>query len=362
MEQSISKDLGRQASERRTRTFAGHVTLHKLEVFCAVAHFSSVTRAAEHLAIAQPAVTAHVRGLERSLDTTLVRRIGRHIELTEAGECVYRWAGDMIASSAEMTRELSGLEAGVSGSAVVGASMVAGTYVLPDVLVRFHRQFPDAVITTSISNPRVAMESVRSGDCDFSVAILDRRQNTEDLVLEHLWTEPLRLVAAPDTRRIGTIASREDLAELPYIAPPPGQIARDVEDEALKACGIVRRNIALEFGHPEPILHAVRADVGVSFSFESALREDLRRGTLRVVETPGVAIGIPLYLIRRRNRRLSLLQRRLMDAIRAAYHEFLLSSGGPQDASRAGRRTSVGLGRVADACRDTRRPDKEDDR
>lgn len=47
----------------RTRALVNHVTLYKLEVFCAIARYSSVTQAATHLGIAQPAVTAHLRGL-----------------------------------------------------------------------------------------------------------------------------------------------------------------------------------------------------------------------------------------------------------------------------------------------------------
>jgi len=312
--------------DRRRRAFSSHVTLRKLEVYCNIAKFSNVTRAAERLGIAQPAVTAHLRGLEDKLDAKLVRKVGRNIELTEVGESVYRWASDMIARSSEMVREVSGIEEGVIGRAFLASSMVVGTYVLPDIIIEFQKTHPGASISTSISNPRIANESVRTGDCDFAVTILDTNQNTNDLLLEYLWKEPLRLVTAADSSLVGKTATVEQLMTLPYVTSPQGQIARDAEDEVLRAAGIVQRNVVLEFGHPEPILRAVHEGVGVSFSHESALRDDLNKFDLRIVDTPGVEIGIPLYLIYHRDKILTQLQQRLLEDIRAAFLSKRLDS------------------------------------
>lgn len=194
--------------------------------------------------------------------------------------------------------------------------MVVGTYVLPDLVIGFYKSRPGARISLNISNPRVAMEAVRIGDSDFAVTILDSGQATDDLVLEHLCTERMRLVAASGSCRVGMSVSRIEMADLPYVTPPRGHVARDVEDEVLRAHGIVRPNIVMEFGHPEAILRAVRADAAVSIILETALKQDLETGTLRIVETRGVELGIPLYLIRRRGKILSHLQERLMDEIR----------------------------------------------
>ncbi|SDO76896.1 DNA-binding transcriptional regulator, LysR family [Lutimaribacter pacificus] len=298
------------------RARMGHVTLHKVEVFRTVAQLSSVTKAAKQLGIAQPAVTAHVRSLEEKFETKLINRVGRSVELTEAGKRVYRWANSMVVGSTEIARELQHLKAGEVGAAWISSSMVVGTYVLPGIVIDFQRRFAGARIRVNTSNPRVAMEAVRLGESDFAVTILDKDQPFEDLEFEHLYTEPLRLVAAPDSTLVGSRVTPPQLATLPFVTPPAGYIARDVEDDILRSYGIVRRNIVLEFGHPEAILQAVRADRAVSIILESSIEADIAAGTLRMVEIADAPINVPLYLIRRKTKIFSNLQNRLVGEIR----------------------------------------------
>ena len=62
------------------------MTLEQLRVFVAVAEHLHVTRAARALHLAQSAASAAVAALEAQYDTKLFHRIGRGIELTEAGK------------------------------------------------------------------------------------------------------------------------------------------------------------------------------------------------------------------------------------------------------------------------------------
>ena len=68
------------------------VTLTKLEVFSLVVELGGVSRAAEHLYVSQPVVSAHVRSLEERVGARLFYREGHHLVLTEAGRAVHGWA------------------------------------------------------------------------------------------------------------------------------------------------------------------------------------------------------------------------------------------------------------------------------
>src|ERR671933_2559130 len=72
------------------------LTLYKLRVFCEVIERQSFTLAAEHLFTTQPAISVHVRSLERFFGTRLVYREGRRSLPTEAGEAVYRYARALL--------------------------------------------------------------------------------------------------------------------------------------------------------------------------------------------------------------------------------------------------------------------------
>ncbi len=75
-----------------------------------------------------------------------VKRAGRNITLTEAGDRIYRWATEVLTHTREVERELAGLEKGEMGSAVVATSMSIGSYELPPLFVDFHRRQPDGLV------------------------------------------------------------------------------------------------------------------------------------------------------------------------------------------------------------------------
>ncbi|CAD6544943.1 HTH-type transcriptional activator CmpR [Paraburkholderia hiiakae] len=300
------------------RTFDPYFTLQKLEVFCLVAELQSVTRAADRLCVAQPVVTAHLRGLETKLGVSLVKRVGRNIGLTEAGERVYKWANDVLTRTREMERELSGLEDGAAGRAVIAASMTPGSYLLPALVSDFYAAHPEGLVSIESSNPQAALDAVRTGACDFAVLVMHPSENREGLTVYMLWEEALLLASAPHSKLTGAVAQPRELAALPFISAPRHIVRRELEEAQLREHGIDTRNVILEFGHPESQKHAVKRDLGLCFFLESAIRADVERGDLRVVQTPGLEMSVPLFLIHRRDKVLSPFQRALMEHIRAS--------------------------------------------
>jgi phosphohistidine swiveling domain-containing protein len=73
------------------------ISLRRLEVFCLVVEEGGVTRAAEHLFVAQPAVSSQIRALEEWVGTKLFARTGGRLVLTAAGQRVYAWAKETLA-------------------------------------------------------------------------------------------------------------------------------------------------------------------------------------------------------------------------------------------------------------------------
>jgi DNA-binding transcriptional LysR family regulator len=306
----IEGDMGRAVSG------ISHVTLQKLEIFCLVVRLGSVTRAAESLGIAQPAVTAHLRSLEERVGGVLLRRDGRFLVLTEAGERVESWASDVVDKSMALERDLKGLREGESGSAVIGSTMAAGSYSVTDIVAEFLKGNPRAKLTIQISNPKVVLSWVRNGACDFAVLILDPSQDISGLIVRKLWDEPVLLVASPDSQRVGEAVENSLLTTLDFVTPPRGLVTRDLEDSMLRANGLGERKVILELGHPEAIKRAVRGDAGVSFLLESTIRDEIHRNMLRQIATPGLKqMAIPLFLAYRRKQTVSRLQRRLLDFI-----------------------------------------------
>lgn len=297
--------------------------MQKLEVFCTVVELDGVGRAAEHLFLTQPVVTAHLRTLGRQLGAPLFEREGRGLKLTEAGERAYRWAREALARGAELQRDLDGLVDGSQGSAIVAAGMAAGTYMLPPILGRFCQEFPDAAVALEVLNPEQTEDAVRTGACDFAVMFTPFTTSGAGFVVDQLGFEEVIVVAAADGPPLADRVTPEALAAVRFVSSPRDHARRTLIDATAVAAGLELGPVSIELGHPEAEKRAVREGLGVALLPRSAVADELRSGQLRVIEVEGVRMMVPVYLLRLAGRQLSSLQQALYDELRGGLVEVL---------------------------------------
>jgi len=297
------------------RSLVSQISIHKLEVFCLVVELGSYSRAAERLGIAQPVVSAHVKALSDKFGASLIGRSGRKVTLTEEGSRVYNWAREMVSRTREMEREMADFQRGSIGKATVGASMTIGSYVLPGLISHFHTIYPKGEISVRVATPGSVTDAVHIGDCDFAFTILDPRHATAGLEIEKIMDERLILVVSDSAGIVGDSLDKAALTDVPFITAQFGTPRREIEENCLRAYGVKRNCIAMEFGHAESIKQAVRAGAGAAFLFRSSVRDELASGKLRILSTPGMELQVPVYLVRRRGKQLSHFQLSLMDVL-----------------------------------------------
>lgn len=295
------------------RSLISQISIHKLEVLCVVVELNSFSRAAKKLNITQPVVSAHIKALTDKFGVPLIVRNGRRIVLTEDGERVYRWARELVSRTLEIEREMDDSHKGVVGRASVGASMTIGSYVLPALVSNFQRLHPLGEISVRAYNPMAATDAIHSGECDFSFTILDPRQDVEGLDVEHIADDRLVLVTSDLISPLDQPLTPGVIANLPFVSAQVGMPRFEIEEALLEKYGIRRKRIVLEFGHAESLKQAVRAGAGYSFIFRSSLRDELSSGVLREVETPGMRLDVPLYRVKRRGKKLSSFQQKLLN-------------------------------------------------
>ena len=90
--------------------------------FWTVAREGSIARACETLHVTQPAISAQLRTLERSLGEKLFAKSGRNLVLTDAGQVAFRYADEIFALGREMTDTLRGRPTGRPMRLSVGIS------------------------------------------------------------------------------------------------------------------------------------------------------------------------------------------------------------------------------------------------
>jgi DNA-binding transcriptional LysR family regulator len=130
------------------------MTLEQLRIFVGVAEREHMTRAAEALGVTQSAASAAI-ALEARHDVPLFNRVGRGIELTEAGRMFLDEARAVLgrAATAELTlAEYGGLK---RGTLRLVASQTIASYWLPSRLAQFHSRHPRSASNSQSTTARV---------------------------------------------------------------------------------------------------------------------------------------------------------------------------------------------------------------
>ena len=140
--------------------------LKQLESYVAVVRYGSFTRAADVLFTSQPTVSAHVRSLEEELETRLLLRTTKTIEMTEKGRELYDLAVHML----ELRDSMLARWKRTSGSILqVGASTIPSAYILPEVLPSFGKLYPDIYFKVHQGDSAEIAGGVRSGLYDIGL-------------------------------------------------------------------------------------------------------------------------------------------------------------------------------------------------
>ena len=296
---------------------APRVSLRRLEVFCLVVEEGGVTRAAERLFVAQPAVSSQLRGLEEWLGAKLFVRQGTTLELTEAGHRAYEWATEVLARSLEVRRDIDGLAAGSAGNVVITSSMAVGSYLIPAVMTRLRAERPGAEITLHIAEPRPALHQVEIGEADLAVLSWGEQAVPAQIVAEHLHDEPLVLCASPDGEPAADSIPVADVAALPHVGVPGRIPFQQAVTAQLRALGIPEFDPVIRLGHAEPMKQAVVDHGWVCILPRYCVEADLRSGRLRDVRMEGAQLVESVSLFHRKEKRFSPLQQAVLEAVRA---------------------------------------------
>ncbi|MFI5444779.1 LysR family transcriptional regulator [Polaromonas sp. UC242_47] len=151
------------------RNFARRIDLTSLQLFVAVCELGSIGKAAEREFIAASAVSKRLSDLEAALDTPLLYRHTRGVDLTPAGQSLLHHARSVLFSLEKMQGELSEYADGVRGHVRVHASISAIVQFLPEDLGAFIRQHPEVKIDLEEHLSTEVVRAVQEGAADLGI-------------------------------------------------------------------------------------------------------------------------------------------------------------------------------------------------
>jgi DNA-binding transcriptional LysR family regulator len=261
------------------------MTLEQLRIFIAVAERQHVTRAAEALNLGQSAVSAAIAVLEARHNTKLFHRVGRGIELTEAGRLFLTAARGILAQAEAAELLLSELSGGRHGTLLVQASQTISSYWLPRHLVAFRRQHENIEIRLTIGNTAQVAQAVHRGEAE--LGFVEGAISDPSLLSVPVARDKMIVVVAPDHpwARCESLAP-EQLLESDWVLRERGSGTRSEFEQALAQFGVPAKalRVALELPANEAVRGAVEAGLGATAISASVAAPSLEVGLLHHVK------------------------------------------------------------------------------
>lgn len=143
--------------------------LKQLQNYLMIVECQSISKAAERLHIAQPALTRQLKQLEAFYGVELAERSTRHFQLTEAGNTLARKARRLIEMSEAIRQEMTDLAGGYKGTVRIGTIGSEMELMLPRYMSEFLTSYPDACFKCYEGNSLEILEQLRHGVIDIGI-------------------------------------------------------------------------------------------------------------------------------------------------------------------------------------------------
>ena len=261
------------------------LTDFRLKVFKTVADRLSFTKAAAELLISQPAVTKQINELERLLGKPLFLRHGNRISLTDDGVRLLEYANRILALYGELRDAFVEEQGAFSGEIRLGASTTLSQYVLPGLLAKFRKLYPDVRVTLFNGNTEQIERQIADGKLDFGM--IEGTASNPALHYELFMDDELVLVtSASNTSFTREEITAADLPALPLVIRENGSGTLDVLSRELSRHGLSLRqlHIEMQLGSTESIKHYLLYSDTFAFVSVQAVLDELAANRLRVVE------------------------------------------------------------------------------
>ncbi|MBF8756854.1 pca operon transcription factor PcaQ [Pseudomonas guariconensis] len=206
--------------------------------FLEIARQGSLARAADVLAISQPAISKTLRELEELLETRLFERTRQGAELTAAGTLFMRYAGPSVQALREGVGSVRG-EARAPSQVRIGVLSTVESLLMPEVLCRLHQRHSALVIEVVTGASAQLLGQLRVGELELVVGRMTDSPQIQGLSFEHLYSESMTLVVRPRHPLLARQSlERARLGDYPLVLPPQGTTIRQHADSLFVQCAI----------------------------------------------------------------------------------------------------------------------------
>lgn len=290
--------------------------LRQLRYFLSIVEHGSVSRAAEALHVAQPALSLHLKRLETEFGCQLLHRSTRGVTPTESGGRLAQRARVLLGEVSSLADDVRGVEAVPAGPVVIGIPTSLGTVLTVPLVKRIRERFPDIRLRVMEALSGHMREWASSGEVD--LAVVFGTETPPGLTTQFLARESLCLVGplASPAMAGGDRIEMDRVLDLPLIMPSR---SHGVREEVERAATIRRRrpDVIVELDALDQIKALVADGIGHTVLSHRFSRYGSVAARLAVLPIIRPAIERTISLAHASDRPLSIAARAVHDQLRA---------------------------------------------
>ena len=270
--------------------------LKQLRTFLRVADLGSLSKAAEVLHIAQPALGRQIKMLEDELSVALFTRHGRGMVLTPAGHLLLERASAILRLVEDTRAEVSAEPNTFKGAVSLGVPPTAGEVIAGPLIEGFVKQYPGVAIRIVPAFSGYLHDMLQRGEVDLAVMYETpgvRRLRPEPMVVESLY------LIGPKASKLTmkTPVRYEQLADIPMILPGPRHGLRALlEGEARNA--EIRLDVPVEAESLQTLKDLVLRGLGHTILPLAAVNDEMKTGTMCAAPIIDPELSRKLVLVR----------------------------------------------------------------
>lgn len=297
------------------------MNLEQLKVFYMAATKKNFSETAKVLHLSQPSVSLQIKNLEAYLNTPLFIRTTKKIELTDTGEVLFHYAEKILHLVNKAEKEITLLSDSIHGDLKIGASLTIGEHLLPFYLGKFKQEFPKVNIIMKIYNSHQIIEKLINEEIDLGfieASIPHKKIFTQSFLEDELVIIASRNNPHPLIENRHSLTPME-LFEIPIIMREQGSGTRQVIEENLIKNNLDpnKLNVILELENTESIKSAVESGMGISIISKTAVKKELKLGTLRKINIESISLTRYFYMVHR--------SQQILTPACDSFHDFILN-------------------------------------
>lgn len=272
------------------RVYKGNKMLDfRVETFLTVCQCMNYTRASEELNITQPAVSQHIRYLEKYYHTKLFQYEGKKMKLTQSGELLKK---TVLSMKQEMTQLQSRIlcQENQMDRLRLGASAAVADTVMTDILEVYLENYPEIKVSMEVSDTPGLLEKINAGEIDL---ILTEGCFPKESYEHFLYSKERVLAVCSkiyiDNNLKDSPKSIEDLRKGRILLDETDSELRRNLDRYLYTLGLKMEDFSqiMEIGNRHTVIELAKAGHGITFLYEHTAGKLMESGELTELKIPG---------------------------------------------------------------------------